>query len=391
MVDLAILAAVGFALFSGYKRGAVLQVFSWGGFVLGIITGGVIGPPIVRAINPSSPAARALVALAAWLGTAFIIEGIVAVVGSRLVRKITGARIKQVDAAFGSAIAAVLALLAVWLISVPAKQNPTAAKLLKGSVIVRGMYDIMPNPPNIMAGIGGFLSHTGFPEVFAQFNPSLAPEVSPPPASLRNDPKVLAAARFTYKISSVGCDGIVNGSGFPVGERMVITAAHVVAGTRRTQVLEPSDGGSGRYDARVVYIDTDRDIAVLYVPQLESELIVSRSRASRGTDGAAIGYPGGGARKTSVARVRTRTPATGRDIYSRKLVERTIYVLYSSVHQGNSGGPFVDTQGRVRGMIFAASAQNENEAYALAEDEIFRAVRAADGKRRSVDTHQCAI
>ena len=113
--------------------------------------------------------------------------------------------------------------------------------------------------------------------------------------------------------------------------------------------------------------------------------------ARRGDTGAAIGYPGGGPRTISPARVRARTNAVGRDIYDRKLVSRSIYVLAATVHQGNSGGPFVDDNGVVRGMIFAAAADNPNESYALTSDEISQAYQAARSRTREVDTGTCAL
>ncbi|HVL32089.1 MAG TPA: MarP family serine protease [Actinomycetota bacterium] len=392
IVDLGILGTAGLALYSGYRRGAVMQLFSWGGFIFGMFVGGLIAPFIVNAVDPGSPLAKLLTGLGSFLGTAFIVEAIVAVGGVRIARRLRHERLQQANAIAGSVIAVTLAVLTAWFLSVPLKQNPSAARYMKESAILDALYGLMPNPPNVLAGVGRFLSHTGFPEVFAQLNPSLAPPVDPPPASLRGDREVLAAARLTYKISSEGCKGIVNGSGFPVGGDLVVTAAHVVAGTTNSQVIEPADARGRAFRGVVVYIDTDRDIAVLRVPGLEGQnLDLTSSAARRGTDGAAIGYPGGKQRTISEARVRSRTPATGRDIYSRRLVERTIYVLRARVRQGNSGGPFVDTAGNVRGMVFAASSQNSEEAYALAENEISRAIRGARGHSRQVDTKECAI
>jgi S1-C subfamily serine protease len=81
----------------------------------------------------------------------------------------------------------------------------------------------------------------------------------------------------------------------------------------------------------------------------------------------------------------------GRDIYDRKLVTRSIYVLAATVRQGNSGGPFVDVDGVVRGMIFAAAADNPNESYALTADEIQQAYQAAHDRSRAVSTGACAL
>ena len=72
-------------------------------------------------------------------------------------------------------------------------------------------------------------------------------------------------------------------------------------------------------------------------------------------------------------------------------VTRQVYQLKARIRSGNSGGPFVDDDGVVRGMIFAASADNPNEAYALSSDEIARAHQAARQRARAVGTGSCAL
>lgn len=391
-VDLLIVGGVSLGIATGYRRGALLQVFSWGGFVLGLFVGGIFGPRIVDLVGPSNPAPRAIMGVVIFLGVAFLTEATVAIGGGRLIRRITNQQIRNADRFAGASVAALMAILSAWVLSVPAKRSPQLAASIKDSVILRGTYAVLPNPPDVIAGLGDLLNHTGFPEVFQQLNPSLAPGVEPAPEALKGDREIIAAAKRTYKIESRGCGGLVDGSGFSIATGYVVTAAHVVAGTANTQVLEPSDGGGRAHDATVIYMDTRKDIAILRVPALQSgKMTLEAEHAERGTDGAAIGYPGGGDRRISVARVRARTEAVGRDIYSRKTVTREIYVLRARVRQGNSGGPLVDEAGRVRGLIFAASAQDPEESYALTESEIRLAQNAAVGRRKAVKTGACAI
>jgi len=391
-VDALILATIGLALFTGFRRGVILQVFSWGGFLLGIIVGAALTTPIIGLVDPGTPTSKAVLSLSVFLGTAFIVEGIIAYGGYRLTKRIKHDRVRKADALLGAGVAALVTLVLAWMMSGAVKQVPELGASVRDSAIIRGTHALLHSPPDFVATIGNLLSRTGFPEVFESLNPSLAPGVERPPARLARDREVRAAARLTYKIEGHGCDGVVNGSGFPVDGDTVITAAHVVAGTTDTVVRQAQDAGGDSFPARVVFMDTDVDIAVLYVPSMTGgRLRVDGAEAPRGTDGAAIGYPGGGDRTISVARVRGRTEAIGRDIYSRRQVRRDIYVLRASVHQGNSGGPFVDVDGHVRGVVFAASAQNDEESYALAETEIERALRSAGNRTRPVDTGECAL
>jgi S1-C subfamily serine protease len=388
-VDLIILAALGLALFTGYRRGALLQVFSWGGFVVGLVVGAIIGPHIVDAFAPKTATGRALLGLGTFLGTAFIIEAFVAAAGVTLRRRITSAGIAKADRVIGAIIGVLLSLVGAWLLGVTLARGPSSdmARAVKGSGILRAIDAIAPRPPAVLAEIGRFLDRTGFPDVFAQLNPSLAPGVAPPPAALARDPEILAAAEATFKIESSGCGGVVDGSGFSVERGLMVTASHVVAGTRGTRVISPN-GDVVR--GTVVYIDTDRDIAVIRVT-VGKTLTLGTAIAKRNTDGAAIGYPGGGPRTIALARVRAETNAVGRDIYSRRLVSRPIYVLASRVRQGNSGGPFVDSDGRVRGMIFAASTSDPDEAYALTGSVIADALAKARGRTAGVRTGECAL
>lgn len=390
-IDLIIAASIGLALWSGISRGALLQVFSWGGFFAGLILGSIIAPTIIDAINPDDVTTKAFLGLGVFLGIAFLFEALVAALGLTVRKKITRLGARRVDRVLGGVIGIFFALIGAWFLGSTLKRgpSPTLARAVKDSAILGAIDDVFPRPPAILAEIGRFLDQSGFPDVFAQLNPSLAPGVKPPPKSLADDAEILKAADSTFMIESVGCGGVVDGSGFPLDERHVITAAHVVAGTSG-HTVQDAEGHSVR--ARVVYIDTDIDIAVLLVSSQPSPVLDMTTRpATRQDDGAAIGYPGGGKRTISPARVRALTDARGRDIYNRKLVSREVYVLSAVVKQGNSGGPFVDEEGVVRGLIFAASADDPNEAYALTAREISRAYNAAQGRTKAVDTGDCAL
>jgi S1-C subfamily serine protease len=234
--------------------------------------------------------------------------------------------------------------------------------------------------------VQGILAGVSFPPVFAGLEPAL-PSPLPLPASV-DFPGVAHAAQAVVKVTGLGCGGLVTGSGFPVGTGYVVTNAHVVSGTKTHTIVTPGDA---HLNGTVVYFDPDRDVAVLYVPELKTAPLIF-GPAARGTKGAVIGYPGGGQQRTSPAIVDGRITAEGRDIYNSKLVTRQIFVIEASVRPGNSGGPLVDTEGKVLGLVFATSASVPTQAYALTDDEIEGDIRYAVSHPAPRDTsgYACA-
>jgi S1-C subfamily serine protease len=67
-----------------------------------------------------------------------------------------------------------------------------------------------------------------------------------------------------------------------------------------------------------------------------------------------------------------------RDIRGRRPVERQVTTLRSSVHQGNSGGPAVNSDGRVVATIFAERAGEEGIAYAIPSPIVEEAIAKAE-------------
>ena len=56
---------------------------------------------------------------------------------------------------------------------------------------------------------------------------------------------------------------------------------------------------------------------------------------------------------------------------------------------GNSGGPFVLTNGQVAGVVFAASSMNQNTGYAITSLEVLPLVSQAGQLTTAADTGPC--
>ncbi|MFO7959965.1 MAG: trypsin-like peptidase domain-containing protein [Nitriliruptoraceae bacterium] len=150
----------------------------------------------------------------------------------------------------------------------------------------------------------------------------------------------------TVRVRSLGCEQFGLGSGFVLPGGIVVTNRHVV-GQPREVTLNTWDGRS--LSADVAGVATDSDLALL---QLEDagDVPVAELRPDpvrRGEEVFAVGYPGGGPARVSPGRVLGMVDGT--------VLGEPAEVIRVEVDiaQGNSGGPLVDREGLVVGVVFA--------------------------------------
>jgi S1-C subfamily serine protease len=143
-------------------------------------------------------------------------------------------------------------------------------------------------------------------------------------------------------------------------------------------------------DAVPVYDDPELDVALLWVPSLSAPALrFAATDPDRGATGATLGYPGGAALTVAPAAVAGSYVATGRDIYGTRVVTRKILELRAQVDQGDSGGPFVLTDGSVGGVVFAEARTNDQVGYALTATSVATVVMPRIGRTGEVDTGDC--
>ena len=134
-----------------------------------------------------------------------------------------------------------------------------------------------------------------------------------------------------------------HGTGVVVGnDRLVLTAAHVVEGADVIAVLRP--GGDTPQPARVVYTDPERDLSLLAVSGELPDRITLPARVEPLTLSDrlyATGYP---------LTLRERYPAAVSGELSRENNDGSLQAAMS-VNPGNSGGPVIDTNGNLVGIL----------------------------------------
>ncbi|TAN35008.1 MarP family serine protease [bacterium] len=387
LIDLVIVAAALIGLANGYRRGFWLSLAQYVGLLAGILLGALAAKPMLDYLQINNALARPLGAVLVLVIGGSLGSSIGFASGEPIRRNILRAGIHTATDSMGGAVLSTVAVLIMcWFLGLSFSRGPSqeVARQIQRSAVLHALDSVAPRPPAFLASVEGILSGVSFPPVFAGLEPAL-PGPLAVPASV-DTPGVNQAALSVVKVTSLGCGGLVTGSGFPVGRGYIVTNAHVVSGTAAHEVLTPN---GSRLRATVVYFDPERDVAILSVPGYSSPAL-ALGPAGRGTLGAVIGYPGGGNEKVVPAVVDGTVDAEGRDIYNQNLVTREIYVIQASVHPGNSGGPLVDLKGRVLGLVFATSASDPNLAYALTDDEISSDIRDAQANSSPKDTSQYA-
>ena len=171
-----------------------------------------------------------------------------------------------------------------------------------------------------------------------------------------------------------------------------MTNAHVVAGTDATVVeVTGKRGRTTEMNARVVYYDPKVDVAVLRVPGLTVKpLSFAPEPEKSGDDAIVLGYPMDGPFTVTPGRIRQEINLKGPDIYDSGEVTRDVYTVRATVRSGNSGGPMIDTQGRVTGVVFGAALDDPETGFVLTVDQVSDAVQSAPRRTAAVSTGPCA-
>jgi S1-C subfamily serine protease len=372
--------------YSGYRRGLSWVGPSLIGLLVGLLVGALVAPPIARALTHDK-SVQPLIAIGFFLAIALIIQGLGTALGFQARLRTIRTRFYSLDSALGGVLAVIGVALGAWYLGLVFSQSPWVQldRQISGSVIERRLVHVLPPPPGFLATIQNILRATNFPNPFASIQTPPSPVGIPP---LVDTAGIRTAAGVTSKVVAFGCGGGAEaGSAWPVAANYIVTNAHVVAGSNSVQVTTPA--GTALH-ATVVLFDPNIDVAVLYVPGIGiSPLPHTSSDPTRGQTGAVIGYPGGGNEEVVPAGVSGTETARGYNIYGDTLVSRDIIVLSANVVPGNSGGPLVDTNGTVMGLVFAASTTNPAEGYALTMTLIAPDVNAGVGRTQPVSTQAC--
>jgi S1-C subfamily serine protease len=372
---LAVSAAVG-----GWRLGFVARAFSWIGMGLGVYAATRIIPVIGS--SEEDPQRLLLLGMVILFAGAIVGQVVGLLVGARLRTVITPGPVQTADRVGGAFAGTFGVFVAFWFLLPTLSQTPQwPAEQARDSRIAAFIHDHFPEAPDTTQALRRVLG----PRVFEGFGP--APALGPPPAETGlSEALANRVAQSTVKVEAPACSRIQDGSGSVVADGLIVTNAHVVAGSKHPTVLRHPDGVA--LDATVVAFDPDRDVAVLRVPGISRPpLAMGDGSFGIGGVGAVFGHPYGGPLKLSPFKIGDITEAHGFDIYDQGRTTRRIDVLSSDLAPGDSGGALVDASGTVQGVAFAIAPDQPNVGYALTLDEI-RPVLATAGTA-AVNTGPC--
>lgn len=351
LVDLIIIGFVAMLAAWGFRQGAVMGVSSLVGFMSGVYLGTRLANSLLEGGNASPYAPLFALAAALILGT--VVAELSVALGFRLRVKFTSHTARRVDGTLGAVLLGAFGLMIVWVGAAALNQTRMADDLrtnVRRSALIKELNAVLPPSGPLLSAI------SRIDPVPSISGPST--NVAAPDPGTAGDPDVRAAAYSTVRVLGTACGYGVEGSGWVAAPGLIVTNAHVVAGQADTTV---QPGGSGpSFSATTVWFDSRNDLALLSAPAISVMPLAMIPGTEKGTSAAIIGYPLNGALTISSARIGGTQSAISDDIYGNGPITRKMTSFRGLVRQGNSGGPLVDADGRVRSTVFASQSGSDN-------------------------------
>jgi S1-C subfamily serine protease len=376
VLDWAILAFTFALALWGYRQGLIVGALTLLGFGAGAFLGSRVGPLLLTkgSHSPYAPLCAALGALLIGALMAVTVESFALGLREKVVRR---PFLNAADGAGGAALIASVALGLAWVFGAVLLHAPATVQLradIQQSLILRSLNDVLPPSGPLLNALDRV---DPAPTVLGPAAPVAAPD-----AKIASDPEVLNAGDSVVRVLSTACGLGIEGSGWAVEPEIVVTNAHVIAGSDDTTVTT-QDGAE--LEATPIYYEPRQDLALLRVGSALPPLPISAKRRE-GEDGAVLGYPENGPYSLAPARIGETRETVSEDSYGNGPVERTIVAMSGSVRSGNSGGPLVDARGAVVGTVFAATTSGPRGGFAIPAEEVRGALeRTSEG----VDTGAC--
>ncbi|WP_256939782.1 MarP family serine protease [Arthrobacter sp. BF1] len=375
-------------LIYGLKVGLVASLGGLAGFIAGAF-GAFFAAPFISQYAPS-PGWRTVMVIGSTVILIALGHTLGMKLGSAIGRAVKSDSIRAVNRVLGGALNVVVGALVISIVAfgVGNLGIPLVSQLLGKSQVISRIEAWTPDPVKEAVAQGrSLVLKEGIPALLNPTGPNV--EVAEPNADT-NTPAWNAAAQSVMKISGTAfqCGQNQTGTGFVVSPGRVVTNAHVVAGVTMPMVQTQTQGA---LPARVVYFDAVKDLAVLAVDSLDAAPLSTAPTVARNTATAFAGYPLGGPLQVRPATVLSSGPMMVPDITGGAESAVDVYQLAGNVQSGNSGGPLLDTEGRVVGVVFAKATSTNNVGFALTMKEASPVIAAAPTLNSPVGSGSCKV
>jgi S1-C subfamily serine protease len=390
-----IFIAAAFLIFGwiGFRRGILRTILSIIGLIVGGAAGAIATPSIQSLISNNAFGFKPTIGLTSIILGASLGMFLFGVLGSFLrVVLLPFPFMKTIDSliGFGLAIIAVASISSTLSSAAQVIPNKTVNNLFSQSQLISQIDQYLPaRLKDAAQKIQNVITDSPLPEVFKSLVESRIT-----PTQLETDvaiPEIVTkSVASTVRIDGIAesCSAAMVGTGFIVSPERVITNAHVVAGVKEPVIT--LFNSQTQLGGRVIAIDRKKDIAIIFVPGLTGEKLTFIGPVTPNEIGFVVGYPNGGNLRTMPVSVTSEFESIGTDIDGNGETRREVIVFGGDVKPGNSGGPLLNDQGQVLGVVFAADAENKNTGYALAPSEVAKLVSETSSVMQAIETGECA-
>ncbi|RJN32570.1 MarP family serine protease [Nesterenkonia natronophila] len=385
LLDIILVFVVLLFVLAGFARGVWATVGGAAGFLVGA-TAAFFAIPLVASWVPDSPWQ-----VVAVIGCVLVLvvagHALGSAAGAEVQRMFRSPAIRTVSALVGAVVNLAVAFLVIAALSfsVQAMGFPQVNQQMKQSTVLQGINAAMPDQvESVFADLRSTVMASDIPEI-AQL---LVPEAEEAPVTGELTEAASATVQSVARITGVAqqCGQSQFGSGVAVSPNRVMTNAHVVAGVSEPSVEMP-DGQVAT--ARVVHFDPGKDLALLAVDTLNAQPAEVGDAMDPNAEGFVMGYPSGGPFAAGPAVVQARDVSQVNNIYGASAADLEIYQLNADVRRGNSGGPLVDQDGNVAGIVFARALEGNAVGFAVTAEAAGEPLTDPDMFTETVSTGQC--
>ncbi|MET4783085.1 MarP family serine protease [Glaciihabitans sp. UYNi722] len=386
ILDIALcLVLIAYTIY-GFRAGFALSLASLLGLIVGAVAAFFAIPLVTGWVSASEwrlPAIIGAVILLLGLGQALGVG-----IGRAIKRGVNKSPLRLLDRLLGAVITLVVTAIVMSMIAfgLGSLGVPFVSQAIGSSAVVNTINRITPDPvKSLEATVRSLVAQDGLPRLLGAIGngtPVAAPADGAATAAQQT------AAQSVVKIvgNAFQCGQNQSGSGFVVSSGRVVTNAHVVAGVTEP-VVQTQDGGA--WSGRVVYFDTVNDLAVLAVSGLPTTPLNLGTDLAPGTKAVFDGFPLGGPFRSGPAAVQSTSTVDVADIYGANPSPRNVYYLAADVQEGNSGGPLLDSGGKVAGLVFAKSATSQHLGFAMTTGVLRPIVSQAASLSAAVSSGHC--